>query len=52
VGALLPAIAVEGGRATLAAPMAQTLLTEERRRNRQYAWEGSFFLLARAPASL
>ncbi len=46
VSALLPAISVGGGRASLAAPVAQTLLSEERRRNRQYAWEGAFFLLA------
>ena len=46
VSVLLPAVAVSNGRATLAAPVAQTLLTEERRRNRQYAWEGAFFLLA------
>lgn len=46
VTALLPAILVEGGHATLAAPVAGMLLTEERRRNRQYAWEGAFFLLA------
>jgi len=46
VAALLPAIAVSGGHASLAEPVAQTLLSEERRRNRQYAWEGAFFLLA------
>jgi signal transduction histidine kinase len=46
VAALLPATAVNGGQASLAAPVAQMLLTEERRRNRQYAWEGAFFLLA------
>jgi signal transduction histidine kinase len=46
VTALLPAISVNGGQASLAAPVAQMLLTEERRRNRQYAWEGAFFLLA------
>jgi signal transduction histidine kinase len=45
---LLPAIDVNGGHATLAAPVAQMLLTEEQRRNRQYAWEGGFFLLALA----
>src|SRR5271169_1907501 len=41
VAALLPAVTVINGQATLAAPVAQTLLTEERRRNRQYAWEGA-----------
>jgi signal transduction histidine kinase len=46
VTALLPAVSVSDGQASLAAPVAQTLLTEERRRNRQYAWEGAFFLLA------
>jgi signal transduction histidine kinase len=46
VTAMLPGIVVSSGRAALAAPVAQTLLTEERRRNRQYAWEGAFFLLA------
>ncbi len=46
VAALLPATTIVNGQATLAAPVAQTLLTEERRRNRQYAWEGAFFLLA------
>jgi signal transduction histidine kinase len=46
VTALLPAVSVSGGQAALAAPVAQMLLTEERRRNRQYAWEGAFFLLA------
>jgi signal transduction histidine kinase len=46
VAALLPAVTIINGQATLAAPVAQTLLTEERRRNRQYAWEGAFFLLA------
>ncbi len=46
VTALLPGIAVSGGKATVAAPVAQMLLTEERRRNRQYSWEGAFFLLA------
>jgi signal transduction histidine kinase len=45
---LLPAIVVEGGRATLAPTLAAALTTEEQRRYRQYAWEGSFFLLALA----
>jgi signal transduction histidine kinase len=46
VSSMLPGIEVSGGRAVLAAPVEQTLRTEELRRNRQYAWEGSFFLLA------
>jgi signal transduction histidine kinase len=46
VAAVLPAVSVSGGQASLATPVAQMLLTEERRRNRQYAWEGAFFLLA------
>ncbi len=46
VTALLPDITVTNGRAMLSAPVAQVLLTEEQRRNRQYAWEGAFFLLA------
>ncbi|MBS0580127.1 MAG: HAMP domain-containing histidine kinase [Proteobacteria bacterium] len=46
VRSLLPEITVTEGHAALAAPVAQMLLTEERRRNRQYAWEGAFFLLA------
>jgi signal transduction histidine kinase len=45
---LLPGIVVENGRATLAPELAQALTTEEERRYRQYAWEGSFFLLALA----
>ena len=45
---LLPGIAIEGGRATLAPELARALTTEEQRRYRQYAWEGSFFLLALA----
>jgi len=45
---LLPGIVVSGGRATLAPQLAAALTTEEQRRYRQYAWEGSFFLLALA----
>ena len=45
---LLPGIVIEGGRATLAPELARALTTEEERRYRQYAWEGSFFLLALA----
>jgi signal transduction histidine kinase len=45
---LLPGVVVSGGRAALAAQLEQRLLTEERRRYNQYAWEGAFFLLALA----
>ena len=45
---LLPGIVIAGGRATLAPQLARALTTEEQRRYRQYAWEGSFFLLALA----
>src|ERR1700686_3868002 len=43
---LLPQIVVPGGHAALAAQVNETLRTEERHRYNQYAWEGSFFLLA------
>jgi signal transduction histidine kinase len=43
---LLPAITVAGGRAALAPHVAAGLESAERRRIRQYAWEGAFFLLA------
>ena len=45
---LLPSIVVSDGRALLAPQLAQALTSEERRRYNQYAWEGSFFLLALA----
>jgi signal transduction histidine kinase len=45
---LLPGIVVSGDRAVLAPALEQALTTEERRRTNQYAWEGSFFLLALA----
>ncbi|MBV8146178.1 MAG: HAMP domain-containing histidine kinase [Gammaproteobacteria bacterium] len=45
---LLPGIVVSGGHAALAPQLTQALTTEEHRRYRQYAWEGSFFLLALA----
>ncbi len=45
---LLPGIVVSAGRASLAPALAEALTTEEHRRYRQYAWEGSFFLLALA----
>ena len=46
VQALLPKIQVTEGRAALAAPVSERLGSEERSRQRQYAWEGGFFLLA------
>ena len=46
VQALLPKIAVAGGRAAVSAPVSAQLANEERTRHRQYAWEGAFFLLA------
>jgi signal transduction histidine kinase len=45
---LLPGIIVSAGRAALAPQLTQALTSEENRRARQYAWEGSFFLLALA----
>jgi signal transduction histidine kinase len=46
VHTLLPQIIVADGRATLAPQVDGALRTEERHRYNQYAWEGSFFLLA------
>jgi signal transduction histidine kinase len=43
---ILPAITLEQGHAAVSPAIEATLTTEERRRIRQYAWEGSFFLLA------
>ena len=43
---LLPKIAVTAGRAALDPTIEATLITEARHRSNQYAWEGSFFLLA------
>jgi signal transduction histidine kinase len=45
---LLPGVEVSDRRAVLRPELEQTLLTEEHRRDNQYAWEGSFFLLALA----
>ena len=45
---LLPGIVSERGHAALAPEIVRALTTEEERRYRQYAWEGSFFLLALA----
>jgi signal transduction histidine kinase len=49
---LLPDLTVSGGRASLAPALEQSLLAEEQRRSKQYAWEGSFFLLALAACIL
>ncbi|MDB6044086.1 MAG: hypothetical protein JWM63_2637 [Gammaproteobacteria bacterium] len=43
---ILPGIASNGSRAALSPNVDQMLLSEERRRINQYAWEGAFFLLA------
>jgi signal transduction histidine kinase len=45
---LLPDILVSGDRAALPPALEQSFLIEEQRRSTQYAWEGSFFLLALA----
>ncbi len=45
---LLPGVSIVGGRASLAPEVDSMLLSEERRRINQYAWEGAFFLLALA----
>jgi signal transduction histidine kinase len=46
VRVMLPGIAIQAGRATLSPEIDRMLLTEERKRINQYAWEGGFFLLA------
>jgi signal transduction histidine kinase len=43
---MLPGIVVSSGKAALSPQVDEMLLTEERRRINQYAWEGAFFLLA------
>jgi signal transduction histidine kinase len=43
---LLPNVAVNGRRAALSAAVSSKIAAEQRRRNAQYLWEGSFFLLA------
>ncbi len=48
VHALLPEIVVVNQRATLSSDVDRRLLSEERRRIAQYAWEGSFFIIALA----
>ncbi len=48
VRALLPDIEIAAGQAALAPASERALESEAARRYRQYAWEGSFFLLALA----
>ena len=48
VHALLPEITVHDRRAALSPSADSRLLAEERRRIAQYAWEGSFFIIALA----
>jgi signal transduction histidine kinase len=48
VRALAPGVSVTGGHAELSPDRDRQLLDEERRRIAQYAWEGSFFILALA----
>jgi signal transduction histidine kinase len=48
VRTMMPGIAINGKRASLSPEVDQMLMTEERRRINQYAWEGGFFLLALA----
>jgi signal transduction histidine kinase len=48
VHAMLPGIAINDKRASLAPEADQMLLSEQHRRINQYAWEGGFFLLALA----
>jgi signal transduction histidine kinase len=45
---LLPDIEIAGGQAALAPGVERALESEAARRYRQYAWEGSFFMLALA----
>jgi len=46
IQALLPRIVIVDGRAMIAPAVSAALASEERSRQRQYAWEGAFFLLA------
>ncbi|HVS75534.1 MAG TPA: HAMP domain-containing sensor histidine kinase [Steroidobacteraceae bacterium] len=48
VRALLPQVIVDKGRAALSADVDRRLVAEERRHIAQYAWEGSFFIIALA----
>jgi signal transduction histidine kinase len=48
VHAMLPGVAIVARHASLSPAVDEELLSEERRRINQYAWEGGFFLLALA----
>jgi signal transduction histidine kinase len=48
VRTMTPGVAINGKRASLSPEVDQMLMSEERRRINQYAWEGGFFLLALA----
>jgi signal transduction histidine kinase len=48
VRTILPSVVISGGQASLAPEVNRTLYSEERRRINQYAWEGTFFLVALA----
>jgi signal transduction histidine kinase len=48
VHALMPGVTVTSQRAALSADVDRQLLAEERRHIAQYAWEGSFFIIALA----
>jgi signal transduction histidine kinase len=48
VRTMMPGIAINGNRASLSPEADHMLMSEERRRINQYAWEGGFFLLALA----
>ena len=48
VSKLLPDVIVTNGRAALSPDVDRQLLAEERRHIAQYAWEGSFFIIALA----
>src|SRR5579862_1972896 len=48
VRTMMPDVVINGKRASLSPEADQMLMSEERRRINQYAWEGGFFLLALA----
>jgi signal transduction histidine kinase len=48
VRTMMPGVVISGKRASLSPEVDQMLMSEERRRINQYAWEGGFFLLALA----
>src|SRR5215475_6087689 len=48
VKSMLPGVAINDEHASLSPEVDEMLTTEEHRRIKQYAWEGSFFLLALA----